>query len=85
VGALYLLEQAESPLLEPVLRRDAMAVLASHLHRLDPTEPDLLKSEFSFLEKLVDTVRIARLGFPRTFGDAERAAALVEADVEQVR
>jgi hypothetical protein len=85
IAALYLLEQTDgAPFLEPVLRRDAMATLASHLHRLDPTEPELLKSEFAFLEKLVDTVRIARLGFRRTFSDADRAAALVEADLEQL-
>ncbi len=78
-GLFLLAESTEAPSIERLGRRDATAELACHLHRLDPHDPALLAREFEFLERLVDTVLVARLAYPRTFEAAAEAAALVQA------
>lgn len=59
-------------------RRDAIAEIAVHLHRLDPTDAALLAKEFTFLEGLASDVLVARLDYPRDFQaiDAVREAIL---------
>jgi hypothetical protein len=78
---LYLLDQGDGePSIERLSRRDAMAAIASHLHRIDPHDRELLQREFAFLERLVDATRIARLKYARSLDAAAQAAALIEAE-----
>lgn len=78
---IYALEPSEGePTISNLSRRDAIVELANHLHRLDPLDPDLLRRELPFLERLVTTVPVARLGYRRSYEDLARVRATIEAD-----
>lgn len=79
LAALFILGPASHEIaITPLSRRDAIAEIAVHLHRIDPTDPALLEKEFAFLEDLASNVLVARLDYPRDFAaiDAVRAAIL---------
>jgi hypothetical protein len=56
--------------------RDAVAVVAEHLQRLDPHDPELLKIEFEFIDALVKRVRVAELSYPSRYETAEIEAVI---------
>jgi len=66
----------------PVSRRDAALLVASHLHRLDPQSPDLLRSELGFVESIAARVPLRRLAFPRAFDRLNEVQAAIERDLE---
>jgi hypothetical protein len=59
--------ESDIPSSEPLSARDALAELARHLFRLDPTDRAALGNEMALLERLVAAVPVVRLSFPRRF------------------
>ena len=56
--------------------RDAVAVVAEHMQRLDPHDPELLRVEFEFIDTLVKRVRVAELSYPSSYETAAIEAAI---------
>lgn len=69
--------QSSDVKIDGVSQQDALLMLATQLQRLDPSDPELLRSELAWLERITASVPVARLSYPRTFaGEAEIAAAI---------
>lgn len=67
LARLYALDLADQVEITPITQRDALLTLATHLHRIDPTDQTLLAREVDFLEAIARRVRVARLAFPRRY------------------
>ncbi|HHH26806.1 MAG TPA: hypothetical protein ENK57_00425 [Polyangiaceae bacterium] len=79
VGAIYALEEGAEVEVIPMSRRDALAELAHHVYRLDPTDRSRLTTELLDLEVIVSEVPVARLRYPRRFSAFDQIAPLLEA------
>lgn len=66
--------------IERLGRRDAIAELARHLYRLDPTDRSRLGRELVMLEELTQRVGVAWLRYPRSFEALSQVAHAVLAD-----
>lgn len=84
LARLYLIERGAAdapPALARVGRREAIGLLAAHLHRLDPEDRRLLAEELTFLDRIARMVPVARLEVPRAFERLPEVHALVAADL----
>ena len=78
----YVLEAADSaPIITRLSRRDGIAALATHLHRMDPDDRRRLTDELGYLETIVNHVTVARLGFRRRFDELPAVRAAIRADI----
>lgn len=78
--AIYALAMADTVSITPMSQREAMAFVAGHLQRLDPSDPELLRKEFEHIGAVTSGVRVATLAYPRNF-DGETLARAVEQDL----
>jgi hypothetical protein len=69
---------AETVRIETMRPRDAVAVLAAHAQRLDPTSQQLLRAEFDFLDRVASGVRVASLRYPHDFDARALTDALLK-------
>jgi energy-coupling factor transporter ATP-binding protein EcfA2 len=84
LAAIYVLERSETGVrLEPVRRRDAVLLLASQLHRIDPTDPELLAREVDYLETITGRVRVVKLAYPRRYAELPRVHRAILEDLER--
>lgn len=83
LAAIYALldDGAAAPTVELLKQRDAVAELARHLYRLDPTDRHRLAGELALLEALTRTVPVARLRYRHSFGQLPEVAAAIRADL----
>lgn len=80
--ALVLLAESPTPQFGRLSRRDAIAQLATHLYRIDPSRDDLLRGELTYLEELAGNVPVARFGYPRNYAAAQQTVAALRASLE---
>jgi len=81
---LYVLSEDAGDLrLSPMTKLEAVAEIASNLHRLDPTDPVLLAKELDFLQALVAHVPVLRLRHPRDFEKRDELIDFLLADLER--
>jgi hypothetical protein len=68
LAAVFVLgDPSDSVGIEAVKARDAVAILAAHAQRLDPTDFRLLRAEFDFLDRVARGVRVLSLRYPHDF------------------
>lgn len=68
-----------------VTRRDAIVVLASQLHRIDPSSRALLGAELEFIDAVTSRVPVRRLDYPRDFETFDEVEAAIIADLSALR
>jgi hypothetical protein len=79
---VYVLEAGDAaPTITRLSRRDGIAALAGHLHRLDPGDRRRLAGELARLEAIVNRVAVARLVYRRSFEDLPAVRAAIRADI----
>lgn len=84
LARLYLLDRSDEAIaIVRMSQRDGMLALASHLHRIDPTNPELLAREVAFLEAVVRRVPVARLTFPRRYERLSAVHRAILTDLEK--
>lgn len=86
---IYLLEAAApssgAPIVTPVRARDAVALLAGCLFRIDPEERSRLADELALLERIAARTVVARLSVPRRFEALAQVRAVIAADLGRRR
>jgi hypothetical protein len=84
--AIYALENAPGPVVvSPHSIRDAVALLARHMYRIDPTDRARLASELPRLERVARRLRVATLRYPRGFDALAEVREAIARDVAHTR
>lgn len=85
LARIYLLEEAaaEVPRITPVRPRDAVALLAGCLFRIDPEDRSRLAGELALLEAVAERTIVARLAVPRRFEALPAVRAAIAEDLGQ--
>jgi hypothetical protein len=83
---VYVLEEAPlAPAVESLGFHEAIAELARHVHRLDPTKKEALIAELDLLDRIASRSMVRRLRYPRRFEDLPAVHALIAADLRDPR
>lgn len=86
LASVYLLDASMgAPAIEPVATRDALVRIVAETYATYLLDRERRASEFGFLASMVDRVPVRRLRRGSDLADAERACALVAADVVAAR